>query len=470
MYNKDGTLKCFKAYDVRGRVPEEFSTELAECIGHAYAAQFSPKGPVALGRDIRESGPKLAAALARGLNTAGVDTVDIGICGTEMVYHAAAQTGMGGGIMVTASHNPPDYNGLKFVREGALPVSEDTGLLDLERRTRQREYPADAGGGKYEERDVSDDYLRKVLSFIDPGTLKPMTVVVNGSNGCAGPIASRLAESLPGVELVPVCVEPNPKFPNGPPNPMDNDRLRSATADAVLSHRADLGVAWDGDFDRCFFFDEMGGFIEGYYLVGLLAKWLLRDNPGGSIVHDPRLVWNTIELVEAAGGKPVPCRSGHAFIKERLRTTNAFYGGEMSAHHYFRDFHYCDSGMIPWLLVMQILSEKGRPLSELVGERMRRYPCSGEINRKELPDPDATMACVLMAYGPSSSELDSETDGLSFTFGDRWRFNLRKSNTEPTIRLNVESRGNRQLMAARTAEILALIDEMTAALKQVKGR
>jgi phosphomannomutase/phosphomannomutase/phosphoglucomutase len=463
VYNEDGTLKCFKAYDVRGRVPEELNAELVEAIGRAFVAEVQPKGPVAVGRDIRTTGAELVEAVIRGLTAAGASVHDIGVCGTEMVYHAAAQPGMGGGIMVTASHNPAAYNGAKLVRAEAVPISADTGLECIERRVRERDLPPDAPqSGTIECHDVTKAYLEKVLSFVRPESLKPLKVVVNAGNGAAGPFVEALAKSLP-VDLIRLNYEPDGTFPNGVPNPMLPEN-RAVTADAVRAHKADLGVAWDGDFDRCFFFDERGSFVEGYYMVGLLAERLLRDNPGGRIVYDPRLTWNTIEIVEAAGGVPLQHKSGHAFIKRRMREADAVYGGEMSAHHYFRDFYYCDSGMIPWLLTMAVLSESGKSLSELVGERVRRFPCSGEINRENLPNAKLIARHVRAHYEMAATKVD-EADGVSLEFGDRWRFNLRESNTEPTIRLNVESRGDRPLMESKTQEILELIDATALELK-----
>ena len=408
-----------------------------------------------MGLDVRRTSRALADALIRGLNEAGADVHDIGLCGTEMVYFAASRPGMGGGIMITASHNPMEYNGIKFVREEAQPISVDSGLGDIEARVRGRRFAKAEHRGRVVSRDVLEGYVAAVLHIVGTSSFGPLKVVVNSGNGCAGPVLDVLAEKLP-FEFIRLYHEPDGSFPNGIPNPLLPEN-RPPTANAVREHGADLGVAWDGDFDRCFLFDERGGFIEGYYIVGLLAERMLRMHPGEKIVHDPRLIWNTIEMVHTSGGIPVQCKSGHAFIKERMRAEGALYGGEMSAHHYFRDFAHCDSGMIPWLLVAAILCDTGRPLSELVAGRMRRYPCSGEINR-EVEDPDAVLQAVREQYRAKRTKED-DIDGLSMEFGDRWRFNVRKSNTESLLRLNVEAREDRALMEERTEELLGLIDQ-----------
>ena len=443
----------FKAYDVRGRVPEELNEELAYRIGRAYAAVVRPRN-VAVGRDVRPSGKGLAEALCRGLNDAGVDVLDIGLCGTEQVYFATFHLGLDGGIMVTASHNPPEYNGMKFVREQGIPISGDSGLAEIERAARRGEFPQAPRKGRTLAADPTPDYIEHLLAQIDVGALRPLHIACNAGNGCAGPILDLLEARLP-FRFTKTQHEPDGSFPNGVPNPLLPEK-RHATAALVRESGADLGIAWDGDFDRCFFFDEKGEFVEGYYLVGLLAEAALEKNPGARIVHDPRLVWNTIETVKAHGGTPVLCKSGHAFIKERMRAEDAAYGGEMSAHHYFRSFSYCDSGMLPWLLVAEILSRRGVPLSELVADRMRRYPVSGEINRS-VADADAVLRAIKEAYA-GSGRVD-ETDGLSVEY-DTWRFNVRKSNTEPLLRLNVETRGDARLLEEKTGELLAFIDRV----------
>jgi phosphomannomutase len=448
------SLTCFKAYDIRGRVPDELNAGIAHRIGRAYAELLQPK-TVVVGHDIRLSGPELSSALVEGLLDAGADVLDIGLCGTEEVYFATWHLGAAGGIMVTASHNPADYNGMKLVREQAKPISGDSGLDDIRRRAEQLNPGAPAGRsrGSVRPADPREAYVHHLLSYLPRAGLKPLRVVVNAGNGSAGPVVDRLERLLPLV-MTKIHHEPDGRFPNGVPNPLLPEN-RAVTSAAIRSAGADFGVAWDGDFDRCFLFDERGEFIEGYYVVGLLAEAMLAARPGSRIVHDPRLIWNTQEIVRAAGGQAVQSKTGHAFIKERMRAEDAVYGGEMSGHHYFRDFHYCDSGMIPWLLVAGYVSESGRRLSALVAERQARYPVSGEINRR-LADPAAAMARVRARYAAAARRED-DVDGLGLEF-DEWRFNLRMSNTEPVIRLNVETRGDPVLLAQRTREILALLD------------
>ena len=445
------SLPCFKAYDIRGRVPDELDETLARKIALAMAAQLKP-GPVVLGRDVRLSSPALQAALADGFHAAGREVIDIGVGGTEEVYFQTNHLGAAGGVMVTASHNPMDYNGMKLLREGSRPISGDTGLFAI--RDFAANYHAAIPAGVATPRPMTDKsaYIAHLLSYVQRDRLKPLKIVINAGNGGAGMVVDQLASHLP-FEFTRLQHKPDGHFPNGIPNPLLPE-CRDVTAATVRAHRADFGVAWDGDFDRCFFFDADGRFIEGYYLVGLLATALLARHPGGKIIHDPRLTWNTIEMVLAAGGIPVLSKTGHAFIKERMRAENAIYGGEMSAHHYFRDFAYCDSGMIPWLLIADLMSASGQTLSEMVDDRIRAFPCSGEINFK-VADASATSARVLAHYADQAPALD-HTDGISADFG-AWRFNLRSSNTEPLMRLNVESRGNVALMQERTAEISALI-------------
>ncbi len=445
------SITCFKAYDLRGRIPTELNDDVAYRVGRGYAQFLNPKR-VVVGRDIRLSSAELADALCRGLTESGVDVYDIGVCGTEGVYFATFDGGYDGGIMVTASHNPADYNGMKFVREQSKPISGDNGLKDIRGFAERAEFPTPARVGVRHSVDTMKAYIAHLLSYVDVAKLKPLKIVVNAGNGGAGLIVDELEPHLP-FHFIKVHHEPDGHFPNGIPNPMLEEN-RASTIAAIREHKADFGIAWDGDFDRCFLFDETGGFIEGYYIVGLLAAALLKGEKGGKVVHDPRLTWNTIEIVEAAGGEAVLSKSGHAFIKDRMRQVDGVYGGEMSAHHYFRRFAYCDSGMIPWLLVSEILSVSGQPLSTLVGERIGLFPVSGELNYR-VPDSKTTIAAFETKYGPKALTVD-RTDGISYEFAD-WRFNLRTSNTEPLIRLNVEARGSKELMQDKTAELFALL-------------
>ncbi len=445
------SIDCFKAYDVRGQIPTQLNDDVAYRIGNATAEFLSAKR-IVVGRDMRLSSPELADSVAIGLVEAGVEVLDIGLCGTEMVYFATKHLGADGGIMVTASHNPADYNGLKLVREEAKPISADTGLQDIRKLAEGDERKSDGGQGSRQRIDIFDDYIQHMLSYIDGSRLKALKLVVNAGNGTAGIAVDGLEKHLP-FDFHKIHNEPDGRFPNGIPNPLLPEN-RSETAQAVVEQGAAMGIAWDGDFDRCFFFDEKGEFIEGYYLVGLLAESLLKTHPGGKIVHDPRLTWNTLDTVGAAGGETVQSKSGHSFIKEKMREVDAIYGGEMSAHHYFRDFSYADSGMIPWLLVAQMLCVTGKPLSELVGERISAYPASGEINRT-VDDATTTLKKLHDHYSAGANEVD-ETDGYSFEFDD-WRFNIRMSNTEPVVRLNVESRGDQALMEAKTKEVLGVM-------------
>ncbi len=446
-------LNSFKAYDIRGRIPDEINESLAYDIGRAFAALVQPKR-VAVGHDIRLSSPQLAAALKRGLTDCGSDVLDIGLWGTEGAYFATFAEALDGGIMVTASHNPPDYNGMKFVREQARPVSSDTGLEEMRAMIESGRLPAKAATpGSDRPLDVRAAYLEHLLGYVDRSKLRKLKVVVNAGNGGAGLVIDQLEPHLP-FEFIKVNHRPDGTFPNGIPNPMLEEN-RAATADVVRRSGADVGLAWDGDYDRCFFFDEHGQFIEGYYLVGLLAEVFLAREQGGRIVHDPRLTWNTIDLVRRHGGEPVLCKSGHAFIKQKMREVDGIYGGEMSAHHYFRSFSYCDSGMIPWLIALQVIAERG-PLSQLVAERIRLFPISGEINRHLKSDTKSILARARQQYERQALTVDF-TDGLSMEF-PQWRFNLRGSNTEPLVRLNVESRGSEALMREKTEELLRLIE------------
>lgn len=453
-------LACFKAYDVRGVVPDELNPEVAYAVGRAYAEVIEPK-TVCIGYDIRLSGPSLYEALARGLNDAGVDVVHLGMVGTEMVYFATAHYGFDGGVMITASHNPPQYNGLKMVRGESRPISGDTGLLEMEEAAhRHLNSPSPATGAKGAIRDLDcyDDFVAHLVSIVKPEQLKPLRILADAGNGAAGVAMRKLIPKLP-LQVTERLFEPDGTFPNGVPNPI-LEESRAGTVEAMRGYRGgeggpayDFGVAWDGDYDRCFFFDENGGFIEGYYIVGLIAQAMLADGPQ-TIVYDPRLTWNTLDIVAHGNGRAEICKSGHAFIKEKMRAVDAAYGGEMSAHHYFRAHWYCDSGMIPLLYVARLVSQTGKSLGDLVREMMAAYPCSGEVN-STVADVKATLAKVEAKYTSGATSI-SKIDGLSIEYPS-WRFNLRGSNTEPVIRLNVETRADRRLLAEKTEELLALI-------------
>ena len=438
----------FKAYDVRGRVPGEFNADLACRIGAALV-RFTGAREVVLGRDARLSSPEIADAVAEGVTRAGADVADLGLCGTEQVYFATGRLGCGAGVMVTASHNPADYNGLKLVRQQARPISGDTGLADI---ARMAESPLPRGaGGRRRRVKVRKSWRRRVLGFVEDLPLDPLKVVVNSGNGAAGPSVEKLSRHVP-LEIVHLRAEPDGNFPNGVPNPL-LDGTRISTSEAVLANGADFGVAFDGDFDRCAFFDERGAFVDPYYTVGMFASALLPARPADDrrVIHDPTLVWDTQEQVRSAGGRPIRNRAGHSYIKQRMRDEDAVYGGESSAHHYFRDFLYCDSGMIPWLLMAGILSAQGGGLAERTAERRERYPTSGEINLSVSDDPKGLIQRMEQEYARQGGKVD-RTDGLSVEFPD-WRFNLRPSNTEPLLRLNLESRGDPDLLARKIAEL-----------------
>jgi len=444
---------AFKAYDVRGIYPSEVNEELAYRVGRVFARKLQAK-TVVVGHDIRLSGPDLAKALAEGLTDSGVKVLNIGQCGTEMVYYATTYLKADGGIMVTASHNPKDYNGMKLVSTGAKPISADTGLKEIGMEATQCEFEHGVEQGKIKgvikEVNIVTPYIKHLMSFINIEKIHPLKLVVNPGNGGAGPIFKELMKQLP-FEYVILNENPDGSFPNGVPNPMLEEN-RKETADKVKSENADMGISWDGDFDRCFLYDEKGNFIDAYYVVGLLAEVFLKKEPGAKILHDPRLRWNITEIVKRLGGIPVMYKSGHAFMKECMRKEQIVYGGESSAHHYFRDFTYCDSGMLPWLLVTELLCTSGKKLSELVGERMEMFPCSGEINRK-VQGSATILAKIEFKY---SDGIKDKVDGLSVAY-DNWRFNVRTSNTEPVMRLNVETRGNKKLCDEKTAELLKII-------------
>ncbi|WP_281983039.1 phosphomannomutase [Thalassorhabdomicrobium marinisediminis] len=449
------TLTCFKSYDVRGKLGEELTEEICEAIGRAFARVMEPE-TVVTGRDIRDSSAALQEALHRGLVAEGVTVYDIGLCGTEEVYFATDHYGAGGGLMVTASHNPIDYNGIKLVREGARPISSDTGLGDIQAMVEAGDFGDAPGGGRVEVRDPRPAYVDHLHGFVPPEGLRPLKIVVNAGNGAAGPTFDALAEKLDAPwTFTRVHHAPDGSFPNGIPNPLLPEN-RSATAQAVVDAGADLGVAWDGDFDRCFFFDETGAFLDGEYVVALLGSAFCRKEEGAKIVHDPRVIWSTLATVEGAGGTAIASRVGHSHIKKIMRDHDAAYGGEMSAHHYFRDFMYCDSGMIPWLLVAELVSRSDRSLSEMVAQMRQDYPSSGEINFR-VSDKAAAIAAFEDAYLEQAQAVD-RLDGVSLDMGD-WRVNVRQSNTEPVLRLNVEARGDRALLDEKVSEISALLSQ-----------
>ena len=457
---------------------------IAYRIGRAYAKHLDAKS-VVVGSDARLTSNSLKWALAAGLIDGGVEVIDIGLSGTEEVYFATMHWSVCGGIEVTASHNPIDYNGMKLVRENGIPISGDTGLNDIksmsesfdtewitaqllywvsnpisEKRFMAGDPIIDENKllqcGKYKKASCRDAYVEHLMSYISPNNLANLKVVVNAGNGAAGPAVDAIARKLVSlnipIEFIKVHHQPDGSFPNGIPNPMLVEG-RKATQEAVKSNCADFGVAWDGDFDRCFLFDHTGRFIDGYYIVGLLADAFLTKDAKDKVVYDPRLYWNTLDIIEAHKGKGIMCKTGHAFIKERMRDENAVYGGEMSAHHYFRDFSYCDSGMIPWLLIANLMREKRATLAEMVAQSAEHYPTSGEINIK-LTDPDAAIAEVKRKYETDALASDF-TDGIGFNF-ENWRFNLRKSNTEPLLRLNIEAKGDTELLREKTSELLSV--------------
>jgi len=453
-------ITCFKAYDIRGKLGEQLNTDIAYRIGRAFAQHTQAK-TVVVGGDIRLTSEELKQALAEGLMAGGSNVIDLGLAGTEHIYFATSHLQCDGGIVVTASHNPIDYNGMKLVRENSKPISGDTGLFDIQALAEKNDFIDVATVGTLTTADISQPYTEHLLTYIENKNITPLKLVVNAGNGTAGPALDAIESAFNAlnvpVEFIKVHHQPDGNFPNGIPNPLLIEN-RAATRDAVIEHGADMGIAWDGDFDRCFLFDENGEFIEGYYIVGLLADNFLSKIEGSKakakIIHDPRLTWNTIDITEQAGGKAIQSKTGHAFIKERMRSEDAIYGGEMSAHHYFRDFFYCDSGMIPWLLIAELVCLRKQPLSSLVKERIAAYPSSGEINNK-IADPKAAIARVLAFYQEQAQIID-KTDGISMEFGN-WRFNLRSSNTEPVVRLNVESKADVALMQEKTEQVLALL-------------
>jgi phosphomannomutase len=444
-------LNCFKAYDVRGKIPDELNEELVYKIGFAYANVINPK-TVVVGCDVRLTSEAFLNALIEGLTDSGVDVLNIGLCGTEEVYFSVFNYKFDGGIMVTASHNPMDYNGLKFVKEESKPISGDNELFEIKKYIEKKIELQKGRKGSIKSLNHRNDYISHLLSYVNIEKLKKFKIVINSGNGCASLITDELEKFLP-FDFIKIYNEPDGRFPNGIPNPLLPEN-RQVTINAIKEHNADLGIAWDGDFDRCFLFDENGEFIEGYYIVGLLAKAFLKKRKGEKIIHDPRLIWNTIEIVNKYGGIPIESKTGHAFIKDRMRLENAVYGGEMSAHHYFRDFSYCDSGMIPWLLVTELMCEENVRLSSFVEEMKKNYPVSGEINIK-VTNAKKILLDIENIYKNNCLRV-SKIDGLSMEF-EKWRFNLRSSNTEPLLRLNVEAKSDKKLVEIKTNELLKLI-------------
>ena len=444
-------LTCFKAYDIRGRVPDELNEDIAYRIGRAFAALLSP-GRVVVGFDIRLTSEALCTAVSRGLMEGGADVLNIGQCGTEEVYFATSHLKADGGIAVTASHNPKDYNGMKLVRENSRPISADTGLFDIKKLAGQSQFPEPEKTGVLERVNTKPAYIEHLLTYVDAGHLKPLKIVCNAGNGGAGPAIDLLEPHLP-FELIKVHHKPDGHFPNGVPNPMLEEN-RYSTAAAIAEHQADIGIAWDGDFDRCFFFDADGRFIEGCYIVSLLAEMMLSKAPNARIVHDPRSVWVIQEAIKKNNGKAIQSKCGHTYIKDVMRSNDAVYGGEVSGHHYFRDFSYYDSGMIPWLLIMELMCHSGKSLKELLDAKIESYPCSGEINFT-IKNANAAIERVRDHFSSMGGKFEN-IDGISYSFDD-WRFNLRISNTESLVRLNIETKGDKALLEEKVNELMSLL-------------
>ena len=454
-------LSCFKAYDIRGKLGSELNEEIAYRIGRATAQHFKSKD-IVIGFDARATSKSLADACARGCNDGGAQVLNIGLCGTEEVYWAVNSLNATAGIEVTASHNPIEYNGMKIVREGSRPLGDEADFQVIKRIASEADFaPEIFGTASFDRADAARAaYVEKLISFIDPSVLKPLKIAVNSGNGAAGPTFDALETGLRNVgveaEFVRVHHAPDPTFPNGIPNPL-LEQNHSATADVVIAEGADFGVAFDGDFDRCFLFDETGAFVPGEYIIALLAEVFLNKEAGAKIVHDPRVIWNTQETVARLGGEAVVSKTGHAFIKQTMREADAIYGGEMSAHHYFRDFAFCDSGMIPWLVIWELVSKSGKTLGELLQECRAAFPSSGERNFT-VSDAGACLDAIKAKFANEARTID-ELDGVSLAF-ENWRLNLRKSNTEPLVRLNVETRGDEDLLAQKTSEIIGLINAL----------
>lgn len=452
-------LTCFKAYDIRGKLTEEINEEVAYNIGRAFA-EYLDSQTIVVGGDNRLSSETLKKSLTKGIVDTGCDVIDLGLTGTEEIYFATTHLGADGGVQITASHNPKDYNGMKLVKKESRPISNDNGLLEIKNLAESQKFKSKKNiKGEVKPLTLIDEYTEKMLSFISVKNLRPLKVLTNAGNGSAGHVIDSIERSLKKfkapIEFIKINNKPDGHFPHGIPNPLLVEN-RELTSKALVESEAQIGLAWDGDFDRCFFFDENGRFIEGYYIVGLLAEAMLKKHPKEKIIHDPRLTWNTIDVVNQSKGFSVSSKTGHAFMKDKMRIENAIYGGEMSAHHYFRDFSFCDSGMIPWLLILELVSTANKPLSFLVNDAIERFPCSGEINFK-VSDTVKAIERVSNYYIKNINDYEiSHIDGLSMEFNN-WRFNLRSSNTEPLIRLNVESRGDRNLLALKVDEITSLI-------------
>lgn len=460
------SITSFKAYDIRGELGVNLDEDIAYRIGRAFAQILASQkadsegndtleNSIVIGCDIRDSSETLKQATIRGIIDAGVDVIDLGMTGTEEVYFATSHYHALGGIEVTASHNPINYNGLKLVREGSRPISADSGLAEIQALAEQGDFAAITHAGTVVEKFDKTAYVDHLMRFIDTSKLVPLKIVINSGNGSAGPtvdlLEQRLQQKNAPIEIIKVHHTPDGSFPNGIPNPMILAN-RESTQQAVIDNKADLGIAFDGDFDRCFLFDAQGEFVEGSYVVGMLAQAFLQKHQGAAIVYDPRVLYNTEALIEEGKGEAVISKSGHSFIKQVMRESGAVYGGEMSAHHYFRDFFYCDSGMIPWLLTIELLSTTGKSLGQLVDERIHAYPSSGEINFKLTEAGSDDIIKAIEAYFSRQNPQKNTLDGLSLDFG-QWRFNIRASNTEPLIRLNIETKGDEGLLTEKTAEI-----------------
>ncbi len=449
-------LSCFKAYDVRGKIGTELTEEIIYRIGRAFAQHLNAKC-IVVGADIRLTSESFKKALSMGIMDNGTDVIDIGMTGTEEIYFSAFHLDVDGGVEVTASHNPIDYNGMKFVGRNAKPISGDTGLKEIQRIAENQDFSKATSQGNISCKSILDDYIEHILGYINLSQIKPLKLVVNAGNGAVGHVIDAIETKFQKLNVpitfIKIYHKPDGTFPNGIPNPLLPEN-RQVTSNAVISNNASMGIAWDGDFDRCFLFDDEGVFIEGYYIVGLIAETFLKRYPNEKIIHDPRLTWNTIDILKSLGGTPVQSKTGHAFIKERMRSENAIYGGEMSAHHYFRDFAYCDSGIIPWLIVAELISQSGKSLSKLVKTRVDKYPCSGEKNYK-VKNATESINRIREKFEPLAIKIDNE-DGLSLEFTD-WRFNLRSSNTEPLLRLNVETRSNISAVSQYVKELETII-------------